>query len=137
MGAISVLYKQPKRYARFLGQELTFVYRGPLLIVMPNGLAISRNGKLIPREQSIVERIAAPGTNGNTLATAATRAVVRLAAAAGVTVTSGSRTTDTDHAPLIIAAGTLALLAVGVVVRIHRRRAGRNSGERVGGERLT
>ena len=28
MGSVGVLYRQPKRYARFLGQELAFVYKG-------------------------------------------------------------------------------------------------------------
>ena len=37
MGSVVVLYRMPKQYARFLGQELFFVYKGRLLVVMPNG----------------------------------------------------------------------------------------------------
>ena len=44
LGSVSVLNNKPKQYARFLGQELAFIYRGRLLVVMPNGLGVSRNG---------------------------------------------------------------------------------------------
>ncbi len=40
LGSITELWRQPQTYARFLGQELSLVYRGPLLIVMPNGLGL-------------------------------------------------------------------------------------------------
>src|SRR4029078_11591364 len=63
MGSVSILYKKPKQYSRFLGQELAFVYKNRLLIVMPNGLAVSRAGKLLPPEQAVVERLPAPGAH--------------------------------------------------------------------------
>src|SRR5262245_48170672 len=36
LGAVTPLWRQPQRYAQFLGQELFYVYKGRLLIVMPN-----------------------------------------------------------------------------------------------------
>jgi hypothetical protein len=40
LGAITALWKKPRTYARFLGQELQFVYKQRLLIVMPSGFGI-------------------------------------------------------------------------------------------------
>jgi hypothetical protein len=37
LGAVTSLYGKPQVYARFLGRELMFLYRGRLLIVMPQG----------------------------------------------------------------------------------------------------
>jgi hypothetical protein len=40
LGSVNALWRQPGNYARFLGQELSLVYRGPLLVVMPNGYGV-------------------------------------------------------------------------------------------------
>jgi hypothetical protein len=37
LGSVTALWRQPQNYAKFLGQELSAVYNGPLLVVMPNG----------------------------------------------------------------------------------------------------
>ena len=37
LGSVSSLYGKPREYAKFLGSELTFLYHGRLLIVMPQG----------------------------------------------------------------------------------------------------
>jgi hypothetical protein len=86
MGSVGTLFRQPRQYSRFLGQELFFVYKGRLLVVMPNGYGVSRGGKAVPSSQQLVDRLPHPGTNGHALATGATAAVRKLAAAAGVNV---------------------------------------------------
>lgn len=128
MGSVVVLYNQPERYARFLGQELNFVYKSRLLVVMPNGLGVSRGGKASPQEQAVVGRIAPPGKNGAALASAATRAVVRLAANAGVVFpapplgkTGGSSATRDRLEIAGIALVAILLLAAIAVVRRRRR----------------
>jgi hypothetical protein len=40
LGSVPSLYDQPADYARFLSAEIAFVYKGPLLIVMPAGAAL-------------------------------------------------------------------------------------------------
>jgi hypothetical protein len=40
LGSVPSLYNQPAQYARFLSAEIAFVYKGPLLIVMPAGAAL-------------------------------------------------------------------------------------------------
>lgn len=47
LGAVPGLFGKPAEYARFLGLELQFVYSGRLLVVMPQGLALSRKGRLL------------------------------------------------------------------------------------------
>jgi hypothetical protein len=128
MGSVAVLYEQPTRYARFLGQELYFVYKGRLLVVMPNGLGVSRAGKASPKEQAVVDRIAAPGKSGAALAAAATRAVSRLAANAGVVFpvpplgkTDGSSTTrDRLEIAGIVLVVVLLLASIGLVRKRRR-----------------
>src|SRR2546421_6354608 len=78
LGSISELWRRPGSYARFLGQELSLVYRGSLLVVMPNGFGVYHQG---PPAAGAV-RLPAPGSPAR-LAAAALSAVQSLAAAAG------------------------------------------------------
>jgi hypothetical protein len=126
LGSVYERWKQPKPYARFLGTELSFVYKGNLLVVMPNGLAVTRGGKPLPDDQAIVDRIPAPGSDGAALATAATNAVVKLAANHGAVVTapplgSGSGSSKNQDR-VTIAAVTLVVLALLGAAAIWRRR---------------
>ncbi len=47
LGSITSLYGRPGAYARYLSIELEFVTRAPLLVVMPQGLALASAGKLL------------------------------------------------------------------------------------------
>jgi hypothetical protein len=86
LGSIGTVFGQPKHYARFLGQELTLVYHGRLLVVMPTGYGVARGGTLIASEQGTLDRLPAPGRSGDQLVAAAIEGVRQLAAAAGVVV---------------------------------------------------
>lgn len=75
LGSVTELWRQPQNYARFLGQELSQVYRGTLVVAMPAGLGVAsvggapsaagqvavanRRGPLIPTAISVVQQIAA------------------------------------------------------------------------------
>jgi hypothetical protein len=124
MGSVATLFRRPSEYARFLGQELFFVYKGRLLVVMPNGYAVSRGGKLLPSAQRLVSRLPVPGGDGQRLASGATAAVRKLAAAEGVTVplpkvsASKSRTGDW----FLFAAVVLVVIAAGGATIARRRR---------------
>jgi hypothetical protein len=118
MGSVYELWKLPKTYARFLGQELHFLYKGRLLVVMPNGLATSTGGIATPKDQAVVDRIPAPGPGGAAMANAAARAVQQLAAQAGVVVTlpalsapKGS-SANSDRVKIIVGAAILAALGI-------------------------
>jgi hypothetical protein len=41
LGSVTVLWRKPQTYARFLGLELSFVYKQRLLVVMPNGFGFN------------------------------------------------------------------------------------------------
>jgi hypothetical protein len=40
LGSVGELWRKPQSYARFLGQELSEVYRGTVVVVMPSGVGI-------------------------------------------------------------------------------------------------
>jgi len=86
LGSVVALNRKPKLYARFLGEELAFVYRGRVLVVMPNGLGVSKGGKALPAQQKLLDRLPVPGSSGRRLVQAGIEGVRVLAAAAGVQV---------------------------------------------------
>jgi hypothetical protein len=127
MGSVGSLFRKPQLYARFLGQELFFVYKGRLLVVMPNGYAVSRGGKLLPPAQRIVRGLPAPGTDGHALATGATAAVRKLAAASGITVAlpqvAPAAASKTGTWLLVGIVALVILAGGGATVLFRRRRA--------------
>jgi hypothetical protein len=127
MGSVDALFRRPRQYARFLGQELYFVYKGRLLVVMPNGYGVSRGGKPVPSAQRLVDRLPSPGPGGHALATGATAAVRRLAAAAGVRVALSPPVAKKSHNGDWFAIGIIGLLVLvgagaSVVVWTYRGR---------------
>ena len=41
LGSVTALWRKPGPYARFLSAEITYFYKGRLLVVMPNGLGFA------------------------------------------------------------------------------------------------
>lgn len=82
LGSVTELWRQPQSYAQFLDQELSLVYRGPLLVVMPNGFGFydpaSPHQPPPAALASVGIRAGGPGLAAATLA-----AVQRLASASG------------------------------------------------------
>jgi hypothetical protein len=147
LGSITVLDRQPANYAHFLSQELKFLYRKRVLTVMTNGYGIARNGKPLPAEQKVLDRLPPPtathgpglagagGGGGGActghqggLAGAAARAVRALAANAGVRIEpapiekrrSSGDTTMRDR--IVIACAALVLLGLAAAFTYLRRR---------------
>lgn len=89
LGSVSALWRLPQQYAEFLGEELSLVYKGPLLVVMPNGFGL--HGFDLPSStlSSALANIRAP-TNGAQLAQVTITAIERLASAAGHPLPSAS-----------------------------------------------
>ena len=81
LGSVTELWREPQTYARFLGQELSLVYRGPVLVVMPDGFGL--HGPGAATGQSTLAGVRIPAGGGAGLGTAALSAVQRLAAASG------------------------------------------------------
>jgi hypothetical protein len=78
LGSVTALWGQPENYAKFLGQELALVYRGPLLVVMPHGA-----GFYDAAHPSAPVPAAVAGRSGGGFGAVALTTVQRLAAAAG------------------------------------------------------
>ena len=129
LGSVPILFKQPERYARFLGKELYFLYKGRVLVVMPNGLGFAVGGERNPAGQAIVARVAAPGSSAVAMATAAERAVFRLAAQKGVVVPipplHGDTHVDNQNRDrlLIVLVVVAGLALFGGYTLLRRRRA--------------
>ena len=124
LGLVQALWLKPKQYAPFLGQELLFLYKKTLVVVMPNGFGVYRNGEQVAGEERVLARIAVqPGSQG--LTRSALRAVRKLAAAAGHPLPPPGNDSGglLDRIPIGVGAlVVLALLALGSGVLIRRRR---------------
>jgi hypothetical protein len=91
MGAVPVLYKKPQTYAKFLGQEIYFVVKDEVLVVMPNGYGVYKAKGTPPADVKLLARLPRLNTtDGNELVHAAQVAVQRLAASRGITLAVGS-----------------------------------------------
>jgi hypothetical protein len=131
LGSVTALWRQPETYARFLGQELAFVHKGPLLVVMPNGFGLTQVGRPLPGQPTL-------GAPGAGLAAAAITAVRRLAAAAGhplpVSSVQAPRAAGSGDAIawIVLAGGALAIaIAWGLSLRARPLRSGRGPAETV------
>jgi hypothetical protein len=128
LGGVSALWKKPRQYARFLGAELAFLYKGRLLVVMPNGFGFSKGGRPVPREARALGGITI-GPGGEGLAKGATTAARTLAAADGhPVVLPAARSTDKHSSSgrdraIIGGAVLVAGLAWAAVLLLRRRRA--------------
>jgi hypothetical protein len=113
LGSITELWRQPENYARFLGQELSLVYRGTLLVVMPDGFGFYGPGAVAQAQRSGLSG-QTPGPPGPRLGEASITAVQRLAAAARhpVSVSAVSVPTAAGASDLL----ALIALAVGALV---------------------
>jgi hypothetical protein len=125
LGAVPSLWQKPQTYARFLGQELLFVYKQRLLIVMPNGFGFFWTGHDVSKEYATLSKIRI-ARGGPGLLTAAHDAVTKLAAASGVDVAPAQPPKSTaSRDRLIIIFGSVAIAAAALLVRafLRRRRA--------------
>ena len=113
LGSVTALWRQPQNYARFLGQELSLNYTGPLLVVMPNGYGFYRPRGGSPGEQSALNQLRPPGRE---LGVASLKAIQRLAAASGhdlpapAATTTGNRSTSDMLAWIVLALGIVLII---------------------------
>jgi hypothetical protein len=65
VGTARALWRKPQQHAHFLAQELSYVYRGRLLIAMPNGFGIDHVRHPAVKEKRVLSRLSgAAGGNG-------------------------------------------------------------------------
>lgn len=121
LGSAYTLWRKPQEYARFLGQELVFLYKGRLLVVMPNGFGFSKGGRPSPDAAALRGLKVEPGEVG--LANAAVTAVARLARAAGhpIPVPPEPKGSSSAMDRVIIGAAALAGVVLILALRFRRR----------------
>ncbi len=83
LGAVTALWRDPRAYARFLGIELSAVYRQRLLVVMPDGLGFNWPGHATRSAYGLLAGVPIRA-GGDGLFDAASMAVRTLAAAHGI-----------------------------------------------------
>jgi hypothetical protein len=129
LGTVSSLWREPANYAGYLGEELSFVYRGQVLVVMPDGFGLYVSGQLPSAERAAVATLPAPGDRAHLIA-AATAAVRRLAQSAGHPVAgtiaaagnpSSQTATGGASASLIAFLAGLILIALAWIASLRAR----------------
>ena len=123
LGAVTPLWQRPQAYARFLAAELSLVYRGRVLVLMPAGAGLAGPGA------SAGERAALRGPGDGGLAPAAVATVRRLAAAAGHPLAAAQATgsarpsaqRSADAAAWAVLAAGAALIALAWTASLRAR----------------
>ena len=129
LGTVSLYWKKPEQYARFLSLELSFAYKGRLLIVSPNGYGYVEHMKPVPGKLAIVKKVPI-GTGSSGLLETGDAAVRALAKSSGITLpgathsSSGSGSNTSDIIIIVVAALVLVAVSAGVSFLIRRRRGG-------------
>ena len=128
LGSITALWRQPQMYAEFLGRELSLVYGGRVLVVMPNGFGLYDRGQTPPVGE--MAAIARPPTAGSSLVADALGAVTRLSSAAGHVIAvptaiaveaPAARELGPDPAEVLIVIGGGVLVALAWTLSLRAR----------------
>ena len=126
LGAIPQLFGRPAEYAPFLGREIAFKTKAPLLVIMPAGIAT--NNVSAKAQQAIQPIKIDQSQKSNGLVAAAIQAVPKMATASGHPVASvpvpaagrGQKAGGTS--PLLVFGAPVLLVALAALVAALRRR---------------
>ena len=117
LGAVGGLYGQAQRYADFLGREITFVYRGTLVVAMngrPGGFGVHGPGATPAAKRALAElKLPHERLSAAELAKLAAVAVQRVAAASGHHLEAPERKKTSTRVLEAFLIGTLGLAALG------------------------
>lgn len=125
LGVVPSLYGQPQSYAHFLEQEISFMGRSLLLVVMKNGYGVE--GLPAPATAAAAQLPKPAGNTSADLVQAALTAVHKLASAAGHPIpgtTSGTSTSGggLDIKTVVVIVLVLAAIATaGALLAVRRR----------------
>jgi hypothetical protein len=127
LGSVTALWAEPRQYARFLDLELSIAYKGPLLIVMPQGVGFAHYKRTTAAEERALSGVRVVGGKDGLARTAIT-AVSLLSRRAGhpivaVQPTAASSTSKTLWIALL--AGAFVAVVVAAFALRHRRAARR------------
>jgi hypothetical protein len=120
LGSVGALWQKPQLYSKFLGSELEFLYKGRLLIAMPNGFGLNRG---TAAERKLLKGVPI-GQGADGLTASAAAAVRALAAASGHQLpkpTHKADNTGRDRIVLVVAVVLIVLLILLFVPGLRRR----------------
>lgn len=126
LGSVGSLWRKPQLYSKFLGAELAFLYKGRLLIVMPNGYGLHHGKVSTAAERRLLEQVPI-GQGGDGLAASAADAVRALAAASGHQLPKPvhkASSAGRDRIVIVIAVVLAILLTLIFVPGVRRRLRG-------------
>ena len=78
LGSVPSLYGHPQDYAKFLSLELAFIYKGPLLVVMPGGFGFVDKSRPVSKATATVAGVRIDSPSATDLTLAAAQAVTAL-----------------------------------------------------------
>jgi hypothetical protein len=120
LGTVPDLLNQPQKYSEFLGPEIRFVYRGDLLVVMPDGLGLTTTDATAPPAKAIDGMKVEAGGSPDGLAQTAEAAVTKLAEASGHPIAAKSKGGGGGAVVGIVVAVVLVLLGIGGAFLVRR-----------------
>jgi cytochrome oxidase Cu insertion factor (SCO1/SenC/PrrC family) len=97
LGSDIPLWLKPQQYANFLGTELSLVYRGELLVVMPNGLGIYHDRHNATAQRRLLTTVRS-SSGKSALERTAMSALRRLSSAAGHPLATTASAPAASHA---------------------------------------
>jgi hypothetical protein len=129
LGVIPSLFGKPQQYADYLDQEISFLHKQPLLVVMATGYGTRGFGGPAKLAVPALQRPA--GKTSTALGQAAIIAVARLAAASGhpikgvpgVTGSFGGAGGSSSAAPILIGLVAAAVVVAVALIVLRRRQA--------------
>jgi hypothetical protein len=129
LGVIPSLFGKPQQYADYLDQEISFLHKQPLLVVMANGYGTRGFGG--PAKLAVPALHAPAGKTSTDLGEAAVTAVARLAAASGhpikgvpgVTSSSGGAGGSSSATPILVGLIVAAVVVAVALIVLRRRQA--------------
>jgi hypothetical protein len=131
LGAVTTLFDQPEKYARFLGEEDYYYWHDELLVVMPNGYGIYKAKNLPAADRAVIAKLPPPtskasaASTGEQLVASARHAVRALAARRGITLSDTSSSgggSSTTRDRLLIVGGAIVVVLLGLGWRFGWRR---------------
>lgn len=75
LGSVPSLFGHPQNYAKFLSLELSFIYKGPLLVVMPAGFGFVDKTAPVTKADAALAGVTIRSASSDDLTLAAARAV--------------------------------------------------------------
>lgn len=128
MGVVVALFGKPVQYAPFLAQELAFAFKGPLIVVMPQGVAIvGGTAKGMAAAKAAGPKAVSVTTTADPLAQAAKKMLKAYAATSGIKLTGSTQSPSKKGLSTLVTSiliGSLVFILLAVAAIFASRASG-------------